>query len=1008
MKLQLIHLSDMHFEKRDDAFSIDIDKMIQAMDSVEKADECVIVISGDLAAEGKNRDYRYVSSLIGAILKKVGTVNYSGKKIEFVCVPGNHDIDFSKFNTTLNEINKSYSEGKIDQLVTEYLCNMNPFFAFASHKTCFADDKVVSKKSIKYGDKEVNFIMINTAPLSLLGGNSQDMGVHYLSDKSLKKIEQLADADINILVMHHSIEWFSSECKERLRKIILKKYSLILTGHEHQTIGETRNTNGYGNIQYIQGNALHGYTTEGNGFCSVCIDMLSNEMVSHSYLWNGFIYVPKKIVGSSIKQCFSADFTLKEEFFNTLSLDNYKRKIDNFYVFPSLTYNLYKENDDVEKVDIETKQDLMNVIDKYEKVFISGERKSGKTLLSKQLFLAYLQQGNIPLLISSLDICKKRIEKTIGLAFSEQYESDNDAFERYNQLEHSRKIVILDDAHLINEKILDTLIKFFEEQCGKIIIISENKIELDIRKQVVDAMVEKQSLNITIKPFLYVKRKKLISNSLRFYSTVLDLEKETNKINELINNQVKYFDLNPEFIINFVDQYEKDYKFRFSSGFNVFNIVYESTIKNRIIENSENIDPTIVMNVLREIAYYMHFEKRSTIGIDEVSNIAGQYGAMYRQKVNIRQFFDAAIKANILVEINNEIRFKDHTLVAYFVAQALNQKYNQEEDIQDKLYYLLRNLCFSINSDIVLFLALITNNPKFINIIVQGAKQHFEGQEELSFDNKNIPFLMDINIPIKNTLPSDDEKRNREKLIDRQEEEVKISDLIELVNEYDYSEEDLLKVENQFMISSKYLEIISKTLPAFCQNMKVAQQDELVELLYKCPNQFLYMLLKDIGDNFEEFCNSLYDDISMLRKEKNIAEVNMESIKFMVEQISAMLVIALYQVVAATCTTEQTITALKAFDVSSNSNYKLQNLMMRARVSEVNSFSKRAQELNKSMDNKIEKSIIKYTVREYLLRNNVEIYGEGQSLIDCFFGRQDKYNIKLEIAKKRVTENDRI
>ena len=197
-----------------------------------------------------------------------------------------------------------------------------------------------------------------------------------------------------------------------------------------------------------------------------------------------------------------------------------------------------------------------------------------------------------------------------------------------------------------------------------------------------------------------------------------DIEKETHKINELINAQIKYFNLNPEFIINFVNQYERDYRFSFSSGLNVFNMVYESSIRNRIIVNSENIDATTVINVLRELAFYMHFGKKNFVRIDEIVNVVEKYKNDYRQKVNVRSFIDASIKAKILVDVENEIRFKDHTLVAYFVAQALNQKYHQDEEIKDDLEYLLKNLCFSINSDIVLFLALITNNPKFVNIII--------------------------------------------------------------------------------------------------------------------------------------------------------------------------------------------------------------------------------------------------------------------------------------------------
>ncbi len=1008
MRLQIIHLSDMHFEKREDSFNINLYEMIQAIKLGENEDECVIVISGDLAAHGYNKEYIYVKSLIGALFRELEQKCFRGKKIEFICVPGNHDVNFTTMNISYEKIKNAYKEGNIEKLMETYLYNMNGFFGFARHKKCFCDDKIVSKKIITYGDKKVGFVMLNTAPLSLLGGNADDMGSHFLTDEQIAKIEQATKADINILVMHHSIEWFYGVCKDKLRKIISKKYSFVLTGHEHEPVGESKNINGFGEIQCIQGNALHGYAIDGNGFCVVNIDMQKNNMVGYSFLWNESFYVPKKILESKVKMCFGGALTVKNEFLEDISRDNQKRKVDDYYVFPSLTYNIFKENEDIEKHTVETEYELIDIISEYTKIIITGEHKAGKTVLAKKLFRQFLSQGKTPLFITASDINKKKIEKTIEYVFTEQYESENDAYERFRQIDKSDKIVILDEANLINKNILDVLLSFFENNFGKIILFSEEEIDLDIRKQVVDIMVETDTLNLTIKPFLYVKRKKLISNILMCSQDKRkNVEEETNKINELINVQIRYFHLDPEFIISFVNQYERDYKFQFSSGLNVFNVVYESSIRNRIIVNSENIDATTVLNVLREIAYYMHFGKKSIVGIDEISNIVKQYGKTYRQKVNVRLFLDTAVKAKILVDRDNEIRFKDHTLVAYFVAQALNHKYYQEDNIKDAVEYLLKNLCFSINSDIVLFLALITNNPKFVNIIIDGAKEHFAEQEELSFDAKNIKFLLDTCVPVKNSLPNNEERHQRDEVLAKQEEDVKVSDLIELVNEYDYSDEDLLKVENQVMISFKYLEILSKALPAFCQNMKVEQQDDLVSLLYKCPNQFLYMLLKDIEDNFEDFCNELYEDISSLRKEKNIAEINLDSVKQMIGQISAVLVMAVYQAVAAASTTEHTITALNEFDFNCNSNYKLQNLMIISRITEIASFSKRAQQLNKEMDNKIEKSIIKYAVREYLLRNNVEIYGEAQSLIDCFFGGQSYKNLKMDIAKRRITEKDR-
>lgn len=1008
MKLQIIHLSDIHFEKREDTFKIKIDKMMQVINTLDDADECIIVVSGDLVAQGSNTGYKGVGSLIGALFKELGSKKYKGKTIEFVCVPGNHDIDFSKIEITFDMIKDAYKKGKIESVVDMYISSMGGFFGFAKHKKCFLEDVIVSKKVIEYGNKKVGLVLLNTAPLSVLGGNAEDMGSHYLSDKYIEKIEQATEAGINILVMHHSIEWFNSSCKDKLRKIISRKYSLVITGHEHLPIGESRNYNRNGEVQYVQGNALHGYAIEGNGFCVINIDLEQDRMIGHSILWKNNLYVPKEILNGEIKRNYGTNLAIKEVFLEEISIDNNGKKINDYYVLPSFSYNVYKENEDIEKHDVETESELNELISKHDKVIITGEHKAGKTVLAKRLFQYFLDQGHTPLLISASDVNRKRIEKTIEYVFAEQYECDNDEYVKFEQVDKVDKVVLLDEANLLQAKTLNKLLEFLELNFGKVIIFTEEKLDLNIRKQVVDIMVDSDTLNLTIKPFLYLKRKKLISNILQSNNTGnYDVERETRKINELINSQIKFFHLDPEFIINFVNQYEKDFRFQFSTGINVFSVVYESSIRNRIIANAENIDVTLVINVLRELAFYMHFQKKSVININEIMMIVEQYQKAYRQKINVRTFLDTTIKAKILVDMGNELRFKDHTLTAYFVAQALNQKYHQEENIQDELSDLLKNLCFSINSDILLFLTLITSNPKFVNIIIKGAQMHFAQQEELSFDDENVKFLLDTSVPVKNSLPSEAERREREEMLAKQEEELCFSDLIELVDEYDYSEEDLLKIENQVMISFKYLEILSKTLPAFCQNMKVDQQDVLVSLIYKCPNQFLFKILNEINDNFELFCDELYQDISTQRQEKRKTEVNIDNVKHMVEQISAVLVMALYQVIAFTCASEQTMAALNDFDFNENSNYKLQNLMMISNVVDIGGFSQRAQELNRELGHKIEKSIIKYTVREYLLRNNVEVYGEAQSLIDCFFGGQSSQKLKMEIAKKRITEKDR-
>lgn len=1008
MKLQILHLSDLHIDGSNAAREVKVNKIEQALNTIDEADELIIVMSGDLAASGKQNEYKHVGSLLGAMLKCFENGKFPGKHIECVFTPGNHDINFDLLGRGYKEIEEATKNSSLNEIVHKDIASMDAFWKFSNHRKCFLDSKSVSKRVIAYKEYKVGFVMVNSAPLSLLGGNAQDMGIHYLTDEELIAVEGATEAEINILVMHHSIEWFTSTCKDKLRSIISRKYALLLTGHEHEPVGESRNINANGDIQCIQGNALRGFSKDGNGFCTITMNLKKDTMDAHSFIWKEDLYTHTKILNGSIKKTFHGDIQIDPSFLEELEYDVNKKKINEYYVFPSLTYSIYNEKEVMEKYDVEREEELFELIRMNKRIILNGEHKSGKTVLARRIYKKILASEKTPLLLTASDITKMKIEKAVLYAFNEQYLVENNAYERFLQMPKEKKIVLLDEADLINKSAFESLMYYLEKNFGTIIIFSEEKINLDIRKQVVDALVEEKTIQISIKPFLYLKRKTLIGNVLRNGSSSIEnIDKEVKKINELINMQVKFFDLNPEFIINFVNQYEKDYRFQFSSGMNVFNIVYESSIKNRIINNSKNIDATLVLNVLRELAYYMHFDKKQFVLHEDISRVVNEYNKMYRQKMSVRLFIEAALNAKILVENVNEYRFKDHTLIAYFVAQALNQKYNQEECIDDKLSSLLRNLCFSINSDIVLFLALITNNPKFINVIIEFAKNHFNENEELSFDKGNVKFLLETDIPVKNTLPTKEEKLAREASIAKHEEEVRLSDLIELVNEYDYSEDDLLKTENQIMISFKYLEILSKALPAFCQNMKVEQQDRLVSLIYKCSNQFLYMLLKDIGENFEEFTQMIYDEVSWMRREKNIAEVNIDDVKYMIEQISSGLVVALYQLIASTCVSEQSIVALNAFEYKNNSNYQLMNLMMESITDDINTFSKKAQGLDKSLDKRLEKSIIKFTVRNFFLRNKVELYGEAQSLLDHFFGEQSKRQIKMEIAKNRLTNKNR-
>lgn len=572
--------------------------------------------------------------------------------------------------------------------------------------------------------------------------------------------------------------------------------------------------------------------------------------------------------------------------------------------------------------------------------------------------------------------------------------------------------MIIDDAGKILKSTLDRVLEYYDYMFSKVILFSEEKIDLHIQKQVIDNLTDKKVGQIFIKPFLYDKRKVLISKAYDFSHLPEASDKKKQiiaELNNMISSQVKYFKLNPEFIINFVTQYTEEFKFNFSSGSNVFNMVYENSIKSRIISNAEFADVNGIFNIMEDMAYYMHFEKKSWITIEELSKIIEVYNKEYRQNVKVITLIHNCEEAKLIIEKDSKVRLKDNNLLAYFVAQALNRKYHDEDikDIDCKIDYLLNNLCFGINSDIVLFMSLVMSNPKIIDIILQYAKRYFENMEELSFDKNNIPFLCQSDFNVKNTIPNEKEKKEKEKQLVKYEEELNDSEIVELIDEYAYDEKDISTIENQVLKSIKYLEVLSKILPAFCHNMKASQQDELVKALYIYPNRFIYQLLNEININYKELTEEMYKKISEIRKEKNIAELNMESVKIMLEQMSITMVISLYELVASSATTKQTINALNAFDFKDNSNYSIMNLMMAEKTSDLNVFNNKAVKLYEESTLKLMKSMVKFTVRNYFLNHDVKLVGEGQSLLDRFFGSSDALNtdkrkIKFDIAMNKL------
>lgn len=1006
MKILFLQLSDIHIKRYEDGIAIQVDKLVDALNSIEPVDECVIILSGDITQNGLQSEYKVAGSMIGSLLKELKKKKINDNFIHVVLVPGNHDMDLIQNNRTGGEICAAFQNGSLDEMVEKDLKSLNNFFDFASKSKCYGDNALVSRKKLVFNGFIIDFALINTAVFSLLGSKNEDMGIHYLSEKCIDQLVLKRDGNIGIVVMHHSTEWFAQKVKEKLRNVLSENYSLVFEGHEHDGFSESRRLNNKSSTIFMQGNSLSGDKNHTKGFNAIILDTKEMGVKGYSFVWNRDYYKQKEILQERLYEKSIHRLDLKDEFLSQIKYDDTHQLISAYFVFPTLSYTVTNE-EELETKKIENMCELKRTVYENDRTIISGDNKAGKSTLAKELLQEIYNDssGIVPLLLISEDLNNKKIDRIIEYAFEEQYKEEENSYDKYLQLHPESRILIIDDAGLIQKPKLDKILAHYDDMFSKIILFSEDEININIQKLVVDALTEKKVAHMVIKPFLYDKRKELIKKVLAFKKSTECDEKQKeiiDEMNNMISSQARYFKLNPEFIVNFAGQYSSN--LTFNPNENIFNMVYENSIKNKIISKADQQDANNVFNVLTEMAFDMHFAKKTWATPSDLVTIIERYNADFRRKVKIVTFLDVAIRTRLIVEKDLKYRFKDNNILSYFVAQALNKKSHYDEDyleIKGKIEDLLHNLCFGINSDIVMFMALITSNVKIIGVVLECAYMHFDNIEELNFDKKNIAFLASSDFQVKNSLPNNEEKKEKERQIILYEEELKTSELVELVDMYDYDESDIKTIGNQILKSIKYIEILSKILPVFSHNMKVTQQNQVVMAIYSFPNRFIYQWLEDINNHYDEFIQGLFDEISAIRKEKNISELNIESVEKMIEQMAITVIISLYQLVASTCATRQTIEALDEFHTGDNTNYAIMNLMMTEKTGNLKSFKEKANKISDASEQQLIKSLVKYTVRNYFLHHEVKLVGEGQSLIDKYFGTSETKN---STKKRLMTE----
>ncbi len=245
----LIHLSDVHLKSTDYKNPMDPNQLLRAKLQEDILYMCntlggtpkTIIISGDIAFSGQEKEYQFAREWLQELCITVGA-DYSSIFI----TPGNHDIDRSvsesglvsalvdkvrstKKGDTEQELIKIISEKNVAEILLKQIENYNNFAKDFSCDLNFSDKPHVTKR-IEIEDG-ISLVLWGLNSVIVSDSKDSESEKNLLVVPSYRTILE-QDGEVNIVVCHHPYNWLGNG--KEFHEHVTNTAKVLLFGHEHE------------------------------------------------------------------------------------------------------------------------------------------------------------------------------------------------------------------------------------------------------------------------------------------------------------------------------------------------------------------------------------------------------------------------------------------------------------------------------------------------------------------------------------------------------------------------------------------------------------------------------------------------------------------------------------------------------------------------------------------------------------------------------------------------------
>lgn len=802
MEIGILHLTDIHFEEKNNFLENKHDKIFDAIkNEINGLGKFYIIITGDLINKGNTKNYQIFNKFIINLIQRIEEVIPT----RLIMIPGNHDCDFNKENQVrkilLTQLNYETIGEKDKSVIDNILEVQNSFWENYQFFNQEPDNKIFYQITDHEGNFKICFNCFNTAWMSSVDEKTNLFFPVKLVEDSIN----IQKGDLNIALLHHPIVWFRPDGinnnRKELASFIEEHNSLILFGHEHQE--EYRKSQEFWtdrSILYFSGKILQNPSekTQESGFNFLRIGIKEKYGILIFFEWKESLYIPSKQSDFILNGDFQATKRFKSNLSYLQKLNSFKIPVSlengpdlllsELFVYPDLERKAKKSNSKLLE-DLMDSEKLINE-EKLKICIIEGENQSGKTSLINMLYKKAVEEEKYPLILDAKQIKNLNIELQEKLEFEKQYASDEIIWNKYKQHNKTEKLLFIDNFQEVKltPKGIKEVISLLEIKYSKILIFSNNLVTLVPQLELELDDVE----TFTIRPLGYKKRNKLIekfhklnSNSKIAEEEHVLLEKTKDsfeKMNQVLGN--KLLPSYPIFVLSILQTltYSNTTGLdQTSYGHCYHSLIYLALAKKAKIEN-EFIDT--YFNFLSGFSLYFYNKNSKYFLEKDIDQFYEIYSKDFHIGFTLEKLKTKLIDSK-LIQINEDEWTFTYKYIYYFlVAKKLAEIITKEEG-KLAIKFLCQNIHIERNANILIFIAHHSKDEFLIQEATFTAMTPFENIEPITL-NKNGNFyniIKDIINSVSSNILEENSNsnpsENRDKLLEERDEQERIKETTE-------------------------------------------------------------------------------------------------------------------------------------------------------------------------------------------------------------------------------------